>query len=206
MKSFPPIFFVLWSLLTASLLPAQISATASEQASEAVYQIFVGKLQPGESLSRFAELTKFGFLRTYSLAEAPKVQGPSRFEAEFPVFVGPYVGKETADQVLIQLRELGYNMAYIEQSSASMTDPDGEPLMYSVQLGAFSELNMTGFEKIANIPAHGVSVLYENGLYKVLCGMYTRTQVAYIKDEVIPYFANSWGMNGFLKAFRQDGF
>ena len=206
MKSFPLALLVLWSLLTASLLSAQVPPAANEQASDGIYQIFVGKLQPGESLDRFSPLTKFGFLRTYSLAEPPKTQGPSRSEAELPVFIGPYFGKETADRVLEDLRQMGYTMAYIEQSSASLTDPTGEPLMYSIQLGAFSELNMKRFEKIANIPAHGVSVMYENGLYKVLCGMYTRNQVAYIKDEVIPYFANSWGMNGFLKPFRQAGF
>ncbi|MEM7658965.1 MAG: hypothetical protein AAF399_22775, partial [Bacteroidota bacterium] len=144
-----------------------------------------------------------GFLRTFSLAEKPIVQGPSRSQAELPVFLGPFLGETTANQVLAEVQAKGYDFAYIEQGAAQLVNEDGVPLVYSIQLGAFQQPNMSRFQKIANIPAYGVLVMYENGYYKVMSGLYRQDQEGYLKEEVIPYFTKTWGFSGFMKILPQ---
>lgn len=174
------------------------------QAPQAVYQIYLGKLQPGESLDGFADAAHLGFLRTFSIEEPPRVQGSSRASEEKKVFLGPFLGHETATKMMEQLVDLGYIEAYLERDEDGLKTPAGNPLTHSIQLGAFETLDMKKFSKIATVPAHGVFVLYEDGLYKVLSGLYPTTEKAYLRKSVLPYLKNTWGMSGFIRPIERE--
>ena len=170
---------------------------------QAVYQIYLGNVQPGQSMNIYSDVSHLGFLRTFSIQEPPLEQGPSRASAEQKVFLGPFLGEKTAKEMMEKVLNLGYIDAYLEKDEAGLSTPSGTKLTHTVQLGAFEQLDMQKFTKIANVPAHGVFVLYEDGLYKVLSGLYPSEEKEYIRKSVIPYMKKVWGMKGFLRAIDQ---
>lgn len=174
------------------------------QASQAVYQIYLGKVQPGESFAQFSNVAHLGFLRTFSIEEPPKEQGPSRAAAEQKVFLGPFIGHQTAALIMDKILENGYKDAYMERDEKGLKTYTGESLTHSVQLGAFEQLNMNKFNKIATVPAHGVYVLYEDGLFKVLSGLYPAAEKEYLRKSVVPYMKRVWGFSGFVRQVHKE--
>jgi hypothetical protein len=166
-----------------------------------IYQICVGTIGVGESLAPFDNLRDFGFISMYSLAYPPteqsEVTGSNR-----RVFLGPYLGEESANKVLGMVQTRGYTDAYIEADENTLQSKKGRNLIYSVQIGAFANPNMRKFSSITNMFAHGIFLTYEGGLFKVLSGMYDSDNADYVRSEVVPYL-KSRGYNGFLRAFRQ---
>ena len=166
-----------------------------------ICQIYVGTVGGGENLTRFDNLRDFGFINLYSLANPPidqsEVTGISR-----KVFLGPYLGFESAEKVLEMVRTRGYSDAYIEADERTLKSNKGKNLVYSVQIGAFENPNMRKFTSITNMFAHGIFLTYEGGLFKVLSGMYDASNADYVRSEVVPYL-KSRGYNGFLRTFRQ---
>lgn len=190
--------------LSALAQPQPLVILDEAQASQAVYQIYLGKVQPGESFDQFSDVSHLGFLRTFSIEEAPKVQGPSRAAAEQKVFLGPFIGHKTAAKMMDKILEMGYEDAYMERDEKGLQTGKGEALTHSVQLGAFEQLNIKRFNKIETVPAHGVYVKYEDGYFKILSGLYPASEKEYLRKSVIPYMKRVWGFEGFVREVYKD--
>lgn len=171
--------------------------------SHTIYQVYLTTVAPGSSLEAFNSLSDLGFVQAYSIANPPTTPGPSRTLEPQSIYLGAYLGLDVAKVVLSEVQSRGYNDARIEADTRSLTEGSNRNLTYTVQLGAFNSLDMGRFAKIANIPAYGVYVTFENGMYKVFSGLYQAEDLAYLKSTVLPYLKNTWGFAGFAKAFRQ---
>lgn len=178
------------------------STSNSPGGDHTIYQIYVGTMITEEDLSQFNDLKELGFVRPFSISELPEVEGVSRDGSGRKVFVGPYLGRSTAEQILTMVWEKGYTDAYIEADEKTLRTDIGQELVYTVQLGAFSKPSMDQYTRIANVLAHGTYMVYEDGYYKVLSGMYPPDFENYIRTKVIPYL-KSTGFTGFLRTFRE---
>ncbi|MDX2250163.1 MAG: hypothetical protein SF052_25495 [Bacteroidia bacterium] len=169
-------------------------------ADHTIYQIYVGTMTSLEDLNQFEDLKEFGFIRPFSIAELPVQQ--SRAEEGKKVFVGPYLGKQTAENILSLIWARGYTNAYIEADERSLRTTKTRALVYSIQLGAFQQPDMRRYEKISNTFAYGTFLTFEDGLYKVMAGLYSPEATGYMKETVIPYL-QKLGFSGFTRTVRE---
>lgn len=186
---------VLFVLLTG---PAMSQENYIREGRDGIYQIFLGDAVFGNEQDVFADARKYGFFRPFSIAEDSKEAAGDKS----PIFLGPYLGRGTAEYVLGKLRGLGYEQAYIEGDEVRLTTGKGSNLTHSVQLGAYESLNAALFAPFANQPAGGIVILYEDGLLKLLGGLYPASSEAYLKDFAVNYWKESIGANVFVRPFR----
>ncbi|MEZ4827718.1 MAG: hypothetical protein R3C61_15760 [Bacteroidia bacterium] len=168
-----------------------------------IYQIYVGTMTSIDGLTQFDDLKDLGFIRPFSIAELPvEQQMVSRDGEGKKVFVGPFLGRATAENILAMIWSRGYSNAFIEADARSLITEKTRNLTYSVQLGAFQQPDMRRYEKISNSLAYGTFLTYEDGLYKVVAGLYKPESVDYVKKTVIPYLKKE-GFNGFVRTVRE---
>ncbi|MEO1448663.1 MAG: hypothetical protein AAFV07_04000 [Bacteroidota bacterium] len=193
-------------LLVLCLMGVSLGLRAQEPEivddSHTVYQVYLTTVAPGSSLAEFADLEDLGFVQIFSMVNPPTTPGPSRALEPQAVYLGSYLGLETAEHVLQKVRTRGYIDARIEADTRSLTEGSNRNLTYTLQVGAFNELDMDRFTKVANIPAYGMFVKWEKGYFKVFAGMYSEAELDYLKGTVQPYFKSQWGIDGFPKSFR----
>ncbi|MEZ4776687.1 MAG: hypothetical protein R3D00_26160 [Bacteroidia bacterium] len=185
------------------MLTPVFAQTDSQPAGDhTIYQIYVGTMNSLEDLAQFDDLKEFGFIRPFSISELPvEQQMVSRDGEGKKVFVGPYLGKATAENILTLIWTRGYSNAFIEADERSLRTNKTQNLTYSVQLGAFQQPDMRRYEKISNVFAYGTFLTFEDGLYKVVAGLYKPESTDYVKSTVIPYLKKQ-GFNGFVRTVR----
>lgn len=163
-----------------------------------LYQIYLGEASFGQEKKAFAKAAKYGFFRPFSIVET----GEESPERKNPMFLGPYLGRETAEYVLEKLQKIGYNQAYIEGDEVSLATGKGKLLTHTVQVGAYEFLDARLFASVSNQPAGGVVILYEDGLLKLLAGLYPASSEAYLKEYALKYWKNTLGAEVFVRPFR----
>lgn len=166
-----------------------------------VFQIYVGNLGPGESLSAYAPLQKLGFLSHFSVASQITQAGPSRNQAPKPVYLGPYLSQETADRLLERVKALGFTEAYVEsdQTRSKPELPSGRS--HTVQLGAFKDPDLRKFATWTSLPAFGMFIKYEDGWLKLFSGLYAEAELNHVRKVVLPF----WRRKGFTPILRTVG-
>lgn len=184
------------------VLPFGLFAQTDEpEVRNTIYQVFIGEFDKAEGLQALDPLRELGFIRHFSLTNesdyALKGEDPNKQR----IYVGPYLGKVTAEAVMARAWTLGFRDARIEANETYLNSNKYADLEYTVQLGAFEDPDMRNFEEIANLPAHGVFLMYEEGFFKILCGMYRTEETGYVRNEVIPYLRDM-GYYGFIRTFR----
>jgi len=195
MKDFLAIMASCLLLLSASFAQEEYIQTGRD----GIYQIFVGKAAFGTEQEVFSNLAHLGFLRPFSIAEP----GDGQLEGDLPVFLGPYIGRATADYILRKVKDAGYVMAYIEGDEVSLTEGDGAGLTYTVQIGAFEKFDANYYDSHLNEPAHGLHLIYEEGLIKVLAGLYPASFEDYLEARALPFWNRSIEIDdAFVRPFR----
>ena len=180
---------------------ALFAQTDAPEVRDAIYQVFVGEFDRQSDMSRFEPLRALGFLRPFSIVDETGYALRGEGSSLQRVYVGPYLGKETAEAVMAKAWTLGFRDARIETNEQYLNSDKNADLTYTLQLGAFGDPDMRNFEEIASLPAHGVYLMYEDGLFKVLCGMYRPEQLDYLRRSVTPYLRDM-GNYGFVRTFR----
>lgn len=190
---------MIWGLLLGSPLHAQTSQFSDQST---IYQLYIGEFDKQADTKQFDRLRKLGFIRYFSIADESKYTSQAQSPDTRRVYIGPYIGQLTAEAAMARAWELGFRDAKIEVNTNYLAQEKYKDLSYSLQLGAFENPDMRKFEEIASLPAHGVFLMYEDGFFKVLSGMYRPDEVAYLKRTMIPYLRDM-GYYGFVRSFRQ---
>ncbi|MEO0468473.1 MAG: hypothetical protein AAF206_02540 [Bacteroidota bacterium] len=182
-------------LLAISLMVGK-SLAQPDIASPEMFCIYVGTLPANEELSQFADLYDLGSVRIEHPAEGP-LKRISRSTGASIVFLGNFIDRQTADQILLKTHQLGYQDAYVEPFIPAFRDSSPQSL-YTVQLGAFSRPYFNGFSRIENVFAHGMFTQQQDGLFKVSAGLYQEKELKYVRREVIPWLRNQ-GYDAFIR-------
>ena len=164
---------------------------------ETIYEIQVMITDGPITIDNFPDLKNLGFFKTYTVA-----RGPEEPYSPLRVCLGPFLGQETAELVLKIVQEKGYDEAFIYTDEQKLHEKDGKELAYSIQVGAFRNLNLRKFQNLANMPAHGMYIAYENGLFKILSGLYNPDEEEYLRNTVLPYYRSELGLDGFIRRIR----
>ncbi|MEO1417265.1 MAG: hypothetical protein AAFW00_18410 [Bacteroidota bacterium] len=186
----------------AGCLPMQGQEGYIRDDRDVIFQIFVGEVPVGDADEVFKDLESLGFLRPFSISNPPMKPQASRAPRMEKVYVGPYIGFATVAHMLQVIRAKGYIRAQIEGNEITLTSEVGCQLTHTVQLGAFEHPPADYFDHLAYLPAYGIHIVFEEGLYKVFSGLYREDQEAYIEEVVIPYWKENWGFQPFFRPFR----
>lgn len=193
---------LLIALTLAGLFPFRSFAQFDEpEERNIIYQVFIGEFDKQADSHQFEGLQHLGFLRHFSIENETSLASQDQNPDMQRMYVGPYLGKATAEAVLARAWTLGFSDARIESNEQYLTSDKYADLQFTVQLGAFEDPDMRKFEEIASLPAHGVYLMYEEGFFKVLSGMYRPEEIDYVRNEVIPYLRDL-GYYGFVRTFR----
>ena len=184
-----------WAVVIILLSTTRLYAQSSEY--NTIYHIQLVSSEDKIAPNSFDHLHDLGFVRIISTLRGPaEAEGPQR------VILGPFLGDETAQYVLNEAIVRGYNDAFIFADDITLQEGKGKELTQTLQIGAFSKLNLNMFKPIANFPAHGMYVVYEDGLFKVFAGMYSQDQLGYLKRTIIPHYRREIGLDCFIRQFR----
>jgi hypothetical protein len=190
-------FFFGQMLILLTLWSGQF-VTAQTDSDPRIYRIYLGVVETSEDLKDFDKLQNLGFL--HPLANVSR--GGDRIAPGIRVYLGHYLDQITAANILLQCWALGYKNAYLETDAQTLTYGIGSELTYSLQLGAYRKLSLQKFQSLQRDLPYGIFVRYEDGLFKVLGGLYTSFEIEKVRREVIPYL-HKQGFQPYLKQFRE---
>jgi len=180
-----------------TLLIISLTCRAQRHDYSIVYHI---QLMEADSLvpqTYFAGLYSLGFIKYFGVE-----RGPLDDSSKVRIMLGPYLGTTTADFVLQQVWKKGFPDAKLVEDDLTLIEGSGANLTHTVQVGAFRRPHFDMYEPLVSIPAHGMFIVYENGLFKVLSGLYTSQEESYLRQSVIPYYQNEFGLYGFVRKIR----
>ncbi|MCI4669422.1 MAG: hypothetical protein MRZ79_14910 [Bacteroidia bacterium] len=169
-----------------------------QEGRDGIYQIYIGPAKIGTEEKVYSKLRKYGFLRPFSITQVSAGEPGENL----PIYLGPYLGRETADHVLAMVQKMGYADAYVEGDEVSLTTNEGAQLTHTVQIGAYENLDASFYASLSNQPAKGVFILYEEGLYKFMGGLYPESSEAYLENYAVKYWNESLNINAFVRPFR----
>ena len=190
MQKYLPYFMCLLFLVGVSL-----SRLAAQE--NRYHNIYYIQLMVAEQPIELPYLQDLGFVSLTSLE-----RGPADSLSAVRVLLGPYLGELTADHVLHKVWEKGFEGAKLVQGPIDLQRGEGQNLTHTVQVGAFRRMHLEKYKQLSNLPAHGMYIVYEDGLFKVLSGLYAEADSAYLWNTVIPYYQKTMGLDGFVRRFR----
>lgn len=194
-KPFPGLLICLFCASCWSPFPLQ--GQASRSGAPAVFLVQLEETEEAVTTRSYASVNDLGFFKTVAVERSPGEE-----LRRVKVCVGPFLGKEAADLVLAIARSRGYAEAFIQAETYPFEGTEGKELTYTVQVGAFNKLDISKYQGIANLPAYGLFITYEEGMFKVLAGMYPESDKEYLREQVLPYYRRELGLDGFVRAFR----
>ncbi len=170
---------------------------AQEKDYHTIFRIQITTLEQSIDVDTFSNLNHLGFIRLN-----PMERGPLEDDSPVSVMLGPYLGANTADYVLQKVWEKGYTEAKLIKDDFSLLSGEGTELTHTIQVGAFRRPYLNKFTDISTIPAHGMYIVYEEGLFKIFSGLYSSQEESYLRESVIPYFLEEFGLYGFVRKLR----
>lgn len=160
------------------------------QSPEDLYQVQLGAYAEAIDWSRFQGLQDLGLVMRQSIrAEEPN-------DGLIRVYLGKYLGRQTLEHVLAQLKKRGFMQLGLDQNDYTLRQGNGPSLRYTVQLGVFSQLDMQTFSRLE--APQNLLIQYEDRKWKVLYGLYASPEDA---REALQTLSRQ-GHTGIIKAFR----
>ncbi len=131
----------------ATLVSPSAGQAALNEAST-VHQIQLGAFSKDANVAAYVDLSDVGYIESIPRGAHQKV------------FVGPYMGRESAAQALQVVRRRGFQDAFIDASTVDLFANANRV----VQLGAYNSLDMSRFDDLEA----DLYVLVEKNVYKVV--------------------------------------
>ncbi len=185
--------YVIWLFI----LYLPVITWAQEKDYHTIYRIQITITEEPDSFNFVPDLNHLGFVRLY-----PLERGPMEEKSPVRVMLGPYLGANTADFVLQKVWKKGYTEAQLIKDDFSLLNGEGTGLTHTIQVGAFKKPYLNKYNDISTIPAHGMFIVYEEGLFKIFSGLYTSQEESYLRNSVLPYFREEYGLYGFIRKLR----
>ncbi len=177
-------FFLLLSCFVAT------SSWAQSGNKNVIYQIQLAAYEDEVDWDRFKNLKDVGFVTSKPID--PSVQD-SKYKR---VFVGKYIGDATIRAMLNRVQSRGFRNPTIVRDNVTLQGETGADIQYTIQLGAFNQLNIQEFLDIPFI--ENVYILLEGGKYRMIYGLYVSEEYAQNALKVL----QEGGFTGLVKKFR----
>jgi hypothetical protein len=117
------------------------------------------------------------------------------------VYLGTYLGKNTASRVLVDVKNRGFSSAYVESTGGKFVAESGDSLTHTMQFIALKRLDIRAIvdnPKLAKSDQKDVYIWYHNGFYRVSLGIINPNQ-----NEQIAHFKGVTDNMGFKTSFVQ---
>ncbi len=139
------------------------SLILNAQMDDRIYKIRLSSLKGEVWFEKFDKVASYGVLTV-----EPAVNGFNR------VYIGNYIGRQTAQQVLNMIKRRGFRSAYLVlDNDLYDTDSPEDQRYYTFQFAAVKRLNISKFiNKLSRIDQALLHIRYDNGFYKYSIGMY----------------------------------
>jgi hypothetical protein len=191
MKKYLPII-----LLLLLVFPARISAQVSDR--DVLYLILIESHYGEPDLLPFDNLEDLGILRAEPINDDYLVMGL------YQVYLGWYIGRETAESVLSQVVARGYPHAQLMADYFTLRHGEGAMDNHSIQVGAYSVLDMKEFGSqigMATLQDVNVYIMLEDGVYKILMGLFPESEAEDVRTVMLPVLGQR-GIYGYVRRFR----
>jgi hypothetical protein len=200
------IYFALFAMLLSGFVHAQTPATTKSTAKPAtksnkaaiknvnsIYDIRLGAYSKGLSDNAFDNLKDLGLLKVINNEDGMLL-----------VYLGSYMGKQTANKILATVKSRGYKTAYLEAVKTDFINAQGVELTHTYQFCSVKRLDV---RRIGNLIAQDVSLLdklyisFDGSHYQMSLGLVSPA----FSPEIPKYqeFAASAGFaDAFMRTFR----
>lgn len=167
-----------------------IGQDADEYQTFDIYQIQLGAFKAQPDLKDFSDLKDLGKLSFKPIAFDEPEDDLHR------VFLGTFLGKETALKVMEIVRARGYEDAVYDVDDYNLNHSTGKSLRYTLQLAANKKkYNISGYDDYADY------VLYQKGFYRICFGLYPKSDLKDIRKQVLPGLKKK-GIKPYFRKFR----
>lgn len=201
------IYSALFAMLVSGFVYAQTPAAAPKSTAKptakgnktwikninSIYDIRLGAYSKGLSDNAFDNLKDLGLLKVINNEDGMLL-----------VYLGSYMGKNTADKILATVKSRGYKTAYLEAVKSDFINAQGVELTHTYQFCSVKRLDV---RRIGNLIAQDVSLLdklyisFDGSHYQMSLGLVSPA----FSPEIPKYqeFAASAGFtDAFMRTFR----